>query len=875
MRSYNFKIFKIFVLLLSMGLGCSDVLAQSYTWNNVVILGGGYVSGVDYSPVSQGLLYARTDMGGLYRWDNFHQVWIPLTDFLGDWNLYGGESIAPDPVNADNVYAAVGETYNNTDGYILASSNQGDSWTQYSIPVFIGGNNDGRNAGERLAVDPNSNNILYFASRSNGLWKSTDSAAVWNQAASFPVSGDAGYGLSWVIFLPGGNPSSGAETLFVGAEAMNSGNSNLYCSVNAGVSWALVPGGPVDMVPPHASLGTDGNLWIAYDGGGYGPNGVTRGQVWKLNTSTLAWTQLTLPGPPTGKGGYGGICVDPENAQHVVVSTLDWWSGPDHIYMTSNGGVSWSVIGNMDLGWNSGPYENYDPTSAQWAYFCGSRVSGLGWESDVKIDPFNSNNAVYNTGGGVWASANINASAVTWTFTNQGLEQTAQTDMTSSAAGGVLFSAMGDISGMRHTNLGQSPSGGMYCNPEMSTTDAIDYAELNPNIVAREGHGLSVSSQAGGYSTNNGVSWTPFATNPTGYSTGNPNGVISVAADGSAILWAVPGYPPAYSTNYGASWTGSTGLSTGVTYQTASDRVNGNIFYCVSKSGNTLYVSANGGVSFSAAGTYAGRLSSNRPRAVFGIAGEVWVPTQSGLYRFTNVGLGPVTTTQIANVSGASAVGFGISANGAPPAYHPAVYLGGTVNGTYGFYRNDDGTGASWTRINDANHQYGGAEFAEGDETVYGRMYIGTNGRGILYGDIYMTPTSTPTPTPTPYPCGYPGNTCTPTPTHTFTSTPTPTKTFLPLPDSRHPLIYPNPLRDQSPLQIFVPFTGTADVTVKVFTTTFRMIGEKTFRAVPAGESVELSTNDSWGKALSNGLYYIVVTTSQGIKCHGKWLVLR
>ncbi len=126
----------------------------------------------------------------------------------------------------------------------------------------------------------------------------------------------------------------------------SSGNSNLYRSANAGGSWAVVPGGPTNMITPHASLGTDGTLWIVYDSGGYGPNGITTGQIWKLNTSTLAWTHVTLPNPAAGSGGYGGISVDPENAQHVVVSTLDWWGGPDHIYSTNNGGTSWSVIGN-------------------------------------------------------------------------------------------------------------------------------------------------------------------------------------------------------------------------------------------------------------------------------------------------------------------------------------------------------------------------------------------------------------------------------------------------------------------------------------------------------------------------------------------------
>ena len=334
-----------FMKALSLGIGllASQAMAQTYTWKNVVVPAGGYVSGVDYSPVSQNLLYARTDMGGAYRWDSVNNVWIPLTDMFSDWNSYGIESIAPDPVNGNNVYAAIGQTYNGTNGYVLASTNQGNTWTQYNIGVEIGGNNDGRNAGERLVVDPNLNTTLYFGSRSGGLWKSTNSAQTWAQVTSFPVDGDAGYGLSYVIILPGGNPGAGNETIFVSAEAMNSGNSNLYVSKNAGGSWTLVPGGPTNMISPHASLGTDGTLWLNYASGGYGPGGMTTGEVWKLNTNAnpMVWTNVTpAGGPPSGSGGYGGISVDKLNDQHVVVTTLDWYSANDKIFSTTNAGRS-------------------------------------------------------------------------------------------------------------------------------------------------------------------------------------------------------------------------------------------------------------------------------------------------------------------------------------------------------------------------------------------------------------------------------------------------------------------------------------------------------------------------------------------------------
>ena len=371
-------------------------LAQTYTWKNVVVPAGGYVSGIAYSHVQQGLIYMRTDMGGAYRWDNINNVWVPLTDFESDWNLYGIESIAPDPKNAQVVYAAIGQNYGNGNGYVLSSTNQGNSWTQNAIGVIMGGNADGRNAGERLAVDPNLTSKLYFGSRMGGLWVSTNSAATWAKVAGFTATGDSPYGLSFVIFDPHGVTGTASATIYVGVEAMNSGNSNLYRSTNSGSTWTLVTGGPTNMVPPRASLGTDGNLWINYDSGGYGPNNITNGQVWKLNTTTLAWTQETLPGPPANAGGYGGICVDPQNPQHVVVTTLDWWN-PDRIWGTINGGSSWATVGNTS---GTNQTSNND-NGVSWIYWCTHpNPGGAGWMGDIEIDPFNSNNAIYTTGRG-------------------------------------------------------------------------------------------------------------------------------------------------------------------------------------------------------------------------------------------------------------------------------------------------------------------------------------------------------------------------------------------------------------------------------------------------------------------------------------------
>jgi hypothetical protein len=43
--------------------------------------------------------------------------------------------------------------------------------------------------------------------------------------------------------------------------------------------------------------------------------------------------------------------------------------------------------------------------------------------------------------------------------------------------------------------------------------------------------------------------------------------------------------------------------------------------------------------------------------------------------------------------------------------------------------------------ISDTSHQYGDVTVIQGDPRVYGRLYVGTNGRGVLYADIHTPPT--------------------------------------------------------------------------------------------------------------------------------------
>ena len=63
-----------------------------------------------------------------------------------------------------------------------------------------------------------------------------------------------------------------------------------------------------------------------------------------------------------------------------------------------------------------------------------------------------------------------------------------------------------------------------------------------------------------------------------------------------------------------------------------------------------------------------------------------------------------------------------------------AIYTAATIDGIYGFYRSTD-EGRTYTRLNTDAQMYGEINSLEGDSRTYGRFYIATGSRGVLYGE--------------------------------------------------------------------------------------------------------------------------------------------
>ncbi len=744
-----------------------------YRFNNVVIGGGGgFIPGIAFSTKEPGLVYARTDIGGAYRFDPESGRWVPLLDWIGfpDWNLSGVESIAIDPQNPQRVYLAVG-TYTNEwasqNGAILRSSNQGRSFQRIDLPFKVGSNMPGRGMGERLAIDPNNNRILYLGTRSgNGLWRSTDSGETWSQVASFPDTGpyhepssgpsdtydNDPIGVVWETFDPRTTISVGhmkvSQNIYVGvADPANS----LWHSSDGGQTWSAVVGQPTGVMPHHGKLASTGVLYLSYNNNA-GPYDGSAGGVWKYDTSSAAWTDITPPPSPLNGGyGFGGLSLDGSNPNAIVVATLNQWWPDTQFFRSLDGGNTWNLIWNANF---ANPWPNVMvPTYAlsyasvaPWLTFgatpatctetgpsnslCPQPTPKLGWMVEsLEIDPFDSNRMLYGTGATMYGANNLTAwdsgGPVNISVAAVGIEETAVQDLISPPSGAAhLISAVADNGGYTHNNLAV-PSV-MDANPVFTTGTSLDYAELNPSFIVRVGTG-GTNGMNIGFSADGGQTWVPGATQPSGAS----GGTVAAAADGSRVVWS-SGAGVFVSADMGTSWTASTGAPAGASVR--SDRVNPLKFYAFAN--GTFYGSVDGGQTFAATG--AGNLPSAGTSAQFkatpGRQGDIWLAGGStttiyGIWHSVDSGN---SFFKLSDVDAASTIGFG---KPAPFHKYPTLYSSAEVCGVWGIYRSDD-AGFTWRRINDNQHQYALTNSTiTGDPRIYGRVYFGTNGRGIIYGD--------------------------------------------------------------------------------------------------------------------------------------------
>ncbi|MGH2460297.1 MAG: hypothetical protein ACRDIY_15680 [Chloroflexota bacterium] len=704
----------------------AEIPHNSFSWRNVAIGGGGYVSDVYVHPRRPSLVFFATNVGGLFRWDAERGESIPVTEKfpLGQSNFYPINGFAFHPTELDTMYIAAGanaDRWATTPGAIFRSTDRGDNWTRITPdnwPVKVGGMNYPW-VTQRLVVDPNQANVLLYGSNADGLWRSADDGATWDRVRtiegisdvpSTPFRDESLCGVIALAFDPGR-----AGRAYAGVYA-----DGVYQSDDHGATWTRIPAGPAR--PFRLAVSGHGALWVTHAAG------VSRytGETWAAFT------------PGDRASAFSALAIDPKNPDAAIVATF-WLTGPyshDELYRTTDGGLTWTR-----QGWSVNHTQSWLPDSDV----------NLGIAS-LAFDPGDPKRVWLTGGASVYRTEDIDAQPATWTPLNRNLEETYIFDL-AELPNGTLLSAIADVGGFLHDNgLEEFPTRRLIdadsgVPPLINTYGLAQTRSVTPEgdprkivRVATQFIGPAVAvmaSEDGGHTWSAAGTWQiqPFS------GVGDPTQVAIAPTDPDNFVVTFAGASARSTVDGGATWADARGLPDGITNPgapftidakplAADGATNGAFYYYHA---GVFYRAVDGGRTFSVAsaalpvepqtGFYA-------LETVPGLAGQVWL--NLGAFGLFVTRDGGTSWTRLAGVEKARLFAIG---KAAPGATAPTLYLYGTVHGVAdGIFRSID-DGKTWGNIQDPLVPIGDNPLVmRASQRTFGLVYVGTAGRGIYHG---------------------------------------------------------------------------------------------------------------------------------------------
>ena len=298
---------------------------------------------------------------------------------------------------------------------------------------------------------------------------------------------------------------------------------------------------------------------------------MTDGSVWKLDTRTDRWAEITpeKPDAATQRGfGYAAVSVEAHNPQTLIVSTFGH-PGGEEIFRSLDAGKSWKPVFHAGGG-------KYDFALAPYV-----ARTPIHWLFDIEIDPSNPNHALFTTGYGGYETFDMRdvdrGKPTTWSVMSTGIEETVALQLLSPTKGAPLISAIGDYGGFMHWDLDKPSPDGNFDHPHFGNTTGVAFAANNPDIIVRVGR--QSGNRGGGnigYSLDGGHSWQSTVGLPT---TSANSGTVAVSADGQVWVWSLGRVGSFVSSDRGTTWVKVSSLPSGL--RVTSDAANPSQFFAL------------------------------------------------------------------------------------------------------------------------------------------------------------------------------------------------------------------------------------------------------------------------------------------------------
>ena len=752
----------------------ATVPAQPYLWRPVRLGAGGFVTGFVTHPLNASVRYCRTDVGNAYRWDAAQNLWLPMKVYNADGSGVpasaasapspgGIGSIAVDPSNTNIVFMAFPTPHSADVGggsnvNIYKSVDGGKNFTAANLNIAGDPNSRWRTYGERLMADPNNGKIVYYGSDSNGLYRSVDGGATFSPVSTGVGPAATSNVIGVRVVKSGGTVSAFGQSVSSVVYALT-GEGDVFRSVDGGQTWTNITTGTglSGHIGVSAVDQNSGALYVAQDG---------TTSIWRYSGG--AWT--TLAGANTSYSVFG-IAIDPNNSSRIFAA-----GGDSSVSRTTDGGARWKSLGSLQfantLGWLPQTTGTSSFRSEAGLYFDKNGTLWLpqGNEGVLKYTP----------------TANNTETSVKFTIDSAGIEEFVAHDVIIPKGGGSrAIVAVEDATGL------------VVANPDAFTAKQIPLQTQlisNANSVAacpNDSSGLFVSTSDinftgyptpgqnfSGASFDGGATWNRFGAAPTfvdsnGKTQSMQTGSIAVSrrsgwGAGADHIVFLPNYSfaPQYSKDGGKTWAqtvsfplsdahtldfskgyqGYWNLSLKMRMLYADPFVADKFYLKLNAQPASLYVSLDGGVTWSPYSTAGGAAITGLPNYVYhgqlavnyNLQDDLWFAygwegnAGPGLYHHAP---GSATFAKLGGISSAITLTLGAGRGGAGDAPYTAYFYGAlAADPQWGVFRSTN-AGASWERI--AYYPtgiYDQPTCMAASWDAFGMVYLGFSGNSFVYG---------------------------------------------------------------------------------------------------------------------------------------------
>lgn len=271
-------------------LGVSRTRDRGTTWVDALAVGAAVAVAVD--PITPATVYALLADGSVYRSTSEGESWANASTGLPVGTATPTMQLLIDPGQPSTLYVSWG-------GRVYKTVNGGEGWAEAGPPDSI----------STLAISPSNPAILYAATFTLGVFRTTNGGGTWTPAGS---------GLPAIL---GGalvvDPSNSANVYVSSVDNLDSPGAGIFRSTNHGSTWAPFNVGLTDLSVPALAFDpfTPSVLYAGTDNGSafrWQPAGVRRLAVTKPGTGTGTVT--------SSPGGIqcGSDCVEEHSPGTVV-----------------------------------------------------------------------------------------------------------------------------------------------------------------------------------------------------------------------------------------------------------------------------------------------------------------------------------------------------------------------------------------------------------------------------------------------------------------------------------------------------------------------------------------------------------------------------